>query len=159
MSNVKYSFIFLISNHSGTPKLFPDGNNGAGYCPQGLLPPGGSVVKNPPTNAGDVGSVPGLGRSPGGGNDNPLQYSCLGNPMDRGTWWAKVHGIARVIRDLVTKQLPSDLPSLPLLPNWHYKIQKKPSSKGGPAMTVGRKRARLASSLGDQKKVKFGNPL
>ena len=47
--------------------------------------PGGSVVKNLPANARDVGSVPGLGRSPGGGNGNPLQYSYLGNPIDRGT--------------------------------------------------------------------------
>ena len=56
------------------------------------------VVKNPPANAwntGDLGSIPGLGRSPGGGNGNPLQYSCLGNPMDRGAWWATVHGVAK----------------------------------------------------------------
>ena len=49
------------------------------------------MVKNPPTNAGDtrdMGSISGLGRSPGGGHGNPLQYSCLGNPMDRGSWWA-----------------------------------------------------------------------
>ena len=46
--------------------------------------PGVSVVKNLPANAGDVGSIRGLGRSPGGGNGNPLQHSCLGNPMDRG---------------------------------------------------------------------------
>ena len=46
------------------------------------------VGKNLPANAGDPGSVPGLGRSPGEGDDNPLQYSCLGNPMDRGTCWA-----------------------------------------------------------------------
>ena len=46
--------------------------------------PGDSVVKNPPANAGDMGSIPGLGRSPKEGNGNPLQYSCLGNPMDRG---------------------------------------------------------------------------
>ena len=50
--------------------------------------PGGSVVKNPPTNAGDVGSIPGSGRSPGEGNGNPLQYSCLGIPMDRGAYQA-----------------------------------------------------------------------
>ena len=53
--------------------------------------PGGSVVKNPPANsgyAGDMDSIPGLGRFPGEGNDNPLQYSCLGNPMDRVAWWA-----------------------------------------------------------------------
>ena len=52
------------------------------------------VVKNPPANAGDkreAGSIPGLGRSPGGGHGNPLQYSCLENPIDRGAWWAIVH--------------------------------------------------------------------
>ena len=48
--------------------------------------PGGSAVKNPPANAGDVGLIPGLGRSPGGGNGNPLQYSWLKNPMDGGAW-------------------------------------------------------------------------
>ena len=56
------------------------------------------VVKNVPTNAGDIkgaGLIPGLGRSPGGGNSNPLQYSCLGNPMDRGAWRATVHGVAK----------------------------------------------------------------
>ena len=57
--------------------------------------PGGSVVKNPPDNAGDADLIPGSGRSPGEGNGNPLQYSCLGNPMDRGAWWATVHGIAK----------------------------------------------------------------
>ena len=60
--------------------------------------PGGSVVKNPPDNAGDVrdmGSIPGLGRSPRGENGNPLQYSCLENPMDRGVWWATVHGVTK----------------------------------------------------------------
>ena len=48
--------------------------------------PGGSVIKNPPVNAGDLGLIPELGRSPGEGNGNPLQYSCLGNPMDREAW-------------------------------------------------------------------------
>ena len=55
------------------------------------------VVKNLPANAGEVGdtgSIPGLGRSPGEGNGNPLQYSCLGNPMDGGAWWAAVHWVA-----------------------------------------------------------------
>ena len=56
---------------------------------------GGSVGKNPPANAGDMGPIPGLGRSPGEGNGNPLQYSCLGNPMDRRTWRATVHGMAK----------------------------------------------------------------
>ena len=56
---------------------------------------GVSVLKNPPANAGNVGSIPELGRSPGEGNGNPLQYSCLGNPMDRGAGWATVHGVAK----------------------------------------------------------------
>ena len=59
--------------------------------------PGGTVVKNLPANAGDIGdagSIPGLGRSLGGGNGNSIQYSCLGNPMDREAWWATVHGVA-----------------------------------------------------------------
>ena len=56
------------------------------------------VVKNPPTNAIDIrdtGSIPGSGRSPGEGNGNPLQYSCLENPMDRGAWWATAHGVTK----------------------------------------------------------------
>ena len=60
--------------------------------------PGGAGVKKLPANAGetrDMGSVPGSGRSPGGGNSNPLQYSWLENPMDIGTWWATVHGVAK----------------------------------------------------------------
>ena len=58
--------------------------------------PGGSVVKNPPADAvGDEDLSPGLGRSPGEGNGNPLLYSCLGNPMDRGVWWATVHGVTK----------------------------------------------------------------
>ena len=55
------------------------------------------MVKNPLAHAGDVrnlGSNPGLGRSPGGGQGNPLQYSCLENPSDRGAWWVAVHGVA-----------------------------------------------------------------
>ena len=55
--------------------------------------PGGSVVKNLSANAGDTGSIPGSGRFPREGNGNPLQYSCLGNPMDRGVLWATVHGV------------------------------------------------------------------
>ena len=57
--------------------------------------PGDSVVKNLPANAGDVGSVPELGRSPGEGNGSLLQYSYLGNPKDRGAWWATVYGVAK----------------------------------------------------------------
>ena len=51
------------------------------------------MVKNPPANAGDVGLIPGSGRSPREGNGNRLQYSCLENPMDRVVWWATVHGV------------------------------------------------------------------
>ena len=54
------------------------------------------VVKNPSANAGDMGSVPGLGRSPGEGNGNLFQYACLGNPMDRGAWQSTVHGVAEL---------------------------------------------------------------
>ena len=54
--------------------------------------PGASVVMNSPANAGDPGLIPGLGRSLGGGNGNPLQYSCLGSPIDGGAWQAIVHG-------------------------------------------------------------------
>ena len=57
--------------------------------------PGSSLVKTPPANAGDAGSIPGLGRSPGEGNGNPLQYSCLENSMNRGAWWAIVHGVTK----------------------------------------------------------------
>ena len=64
------------------------------------------LVKNLPVSAGEVrdeGSVPGSGRSPGGGQGNPLQYSCWENPMDRGAWQAMVHGSQRVGHDLATK--------------------------------------------------------
>ena len=64
---------------------------------------GGSDGKESACNAGDPGFIPGLGRSPGEGNNNPLQYSCLENPMDRGAWWAIVHRVAKSQRQL--KQL------------------------------------------------------
>ena len=57
--------------------------------------PGGSEVKASASNVGDLGSIPGLGRSPREGNGNPLQYSCLENPMDWGAWWAAVHGVIK----------------------------------------------------------------
>ena len=60
------------------------------------------VVNNPPANAGDIrdaGTIPGSGRSSGGGHGNPLQYSCLENPMDRGAWWATIEGSQRVGHD------------------------------------------------------------
>ena len=63
------------------------------YTIMGFL--GDSVVKNLPANVGDTGLIPGLGRSPGGGNGNPLQDSCLENAMDRGAWSAIVHGVTK----------------------------------------------------------------
>ena len=57
--------------------------------------PGGAAVKNLPAKAGGVVSIPGSGRSPGEGNGNPLQYSCLENSMDRGAWWATVHRVTK----------------------------------------------------------------
>ena len=65
--------------------------------------PGGSNGKEFACNAGDLGSVPGLQRSPGEGNGHPLQYSCLEKSMERGAWQAIVHGVARVGHDLATK--------------------------------------------------------
>ena len=65
--------------------------------------PGGSGGKESACNAGDLGLIPGPGRSPGEGNGNPLQYSCLENSMDGGTWQATTHGVARVRHDLATK--------------------------------------------------------
>ena len=61
-------------------------------------------------HVGDVGSVPGLGRSPGGGNGNPHQYSCLENSMDRGGWWATVHGVAKSQKQLITHTHETKIP-------------------------------------------------
>ena len=61
------------------------------------------MIKNLPANEGDVGSIPGLGRCLGEGNGNPLQYSCLGNLMDREAWQATGHGVARVRNNFATK--------------------------------------------------------
>ena len=68
--------------------------------------PSGSLVKDPPANAGDVSLIPVLGRSPGEGNGSPLQYSCLENSMDRGAWWAIVHGVAK--ESEMTKRLSNN---------------------------------------------------
>ena len=68
------------------------------------------VVKNPPPNAGDPHLVSGLGKSPGGGHGNPLQYSCLENPMDRGAWWATAHGVTQSWKRL--KQLSMCAPRM-----------------------------------------------
>ena len=74
-----------------------------------LAIPGGAVVKYLPANAGDArdtSPIPGLGRSPGGGNGHPLQYSCLENPRDRGAWWAIVHGAEKSRTHLSTQHHP-----------------------------------------------------
>ena len=65
--------------------------------------PGSSVIKNLPANTGDVGLISRSGRSLGEGNGNPLQYSCLENPIDRGDWWAIIHWIAKESQNLMTK--------------------------------------------------------
>ena len=78
-----------ISSSSGNMLLF------SVYAVPSLDFPGGSDSKEPVYNAGDLGSIPGSGRSPGEGNGDPLQYSCLENSMDRGTWRAIVHGAAK----------------------------------------------------------------
>ena len=68
--------------------------------------PGGSAVKNPPANAGELSLIPGSGRSHGEGNGYPLQYFCLENSVDRGAWQATVQGVSRINHDLATKQPP-----------------------------------------------------
>ena len=69
----------------------------------GLLVKNPSEIQETNSHTGDPGSIPGFGRSPGEGNGNPLQYSCLENLMHWGAWWATVHGVTRVVHDLVTK--------------------------------------------------------
>ena len=71
--------------------------------------PGGSVVKNPPANVGDMGSIPGSGRYSGGGNGNSFQYSCLENPMDRESWQAKAHGVTRAGHDYLSTHMPYNI--------------------------------------------------
>ena len=86
-------WILYQLSHQGSPHLC----NMAPNLPQ---------IQESACNEGDLGSTSGLGRSPGEGNGNPLQYSCLENPMERGAWQATVHGVARVGHDLVTKPPP-----------------------------------------------------
>ena len=85
--------------------------------------PDGSVGKEPAYNVGDLGSFSGSGRYPGKENGNPLQYSCLRNPMDRGSRWATVHGVARVGHDLATKPPPHSFQIL--FPFGYYRILSK----------------------------------
>ena len=71
--------------------------------------PDGSAVKNAPANAGDQGSIRGLGRFPVVGHGNTLQCSCLGNPMDQGAWWATVHGVSKSLQGVYNLKIIVDL--------------------------------------------------
>ena len=84
--------------------LVMDGNRQGSLLLWGF--PGRSVVQNPPANAGDVGLIPGSGRSPGRGNGSLLLYSCLGDPVDRGAWQAIVPGVRRIRHDVVVEHKP-----------------------------------------------------
>ncbi|CAM9583276.1 unnamed protein product, partial [Rangifer tarandus platyrhynchus] len=86
-----------------------------------------SIGKESISNAGDLGSVPSLGRSPAEGHDNPFQYSCLEKSMDRGTWWTTVHEVARVEHNLVTKPPPDLLHSHSI--EWPYRLRTKTKNK------------------------------
>ena len=90
-SGLQFPFVYSVSS-------FPDGKMEMKINPNSKMAggfPGGSVVKKLPASAGDSGSIPGSERFPGEANGNPLQYSCLGNPMDRGAWWATVNGVTK----------------------------------------------------------------
>ena len=92
---VKFYAVLIICNHKQKDTLFRLAiviKKNVIVC---LGFPGDSLVKNPPANAEAKSSTPGLGRSPGVGNSSPFQYSCLENAMDRGAWWAAVHGVAQ----------------------------------------------------------------
>ena len=91
----------------GSHHKFSGQNNCLQLSEKGGLPHSW-VGKKSACNSGDPGSIPGSGRSPGAGNDNSLQYSCLENPMDRGAWRATVHGFIRVRHDLATKPPPTE---------------------------------------------------
>ena len=91
--------------------------------------PSGTLVKNPLANAGDSGSILGSGRSPGEGNGNPLQYSCLKSPMDSGAWWATIHGVAKSW---------TQLERLSTLNALHKKFSQSSSSKTSETASVSR---------------------
>ena len=92
-----------------------------------LTIPCSSVGKKSACNVGDLGSIPGSGRSLGEGNGNPLQYACLENPMDGGVWQATVHGVARVRLDLVTKPPPPQCMKM-IFPNIRIQPKRKRTS-------------------------------
>uniref|UniRef100_A0AC11CS53 Glutathione S-transferase zeta 1 n=1 Tax=Ovis aries TaxID=9940 RepID=A0AC11CS53_SHEEP len=125
---------------------------------------GGTSGKNPPANAGDVrnlGSIPGSGRSPGEGHGNPLQYSCLEDPADRGAWWAAVHGVAKSrtrLSDVVQcwkwrrRNRPSPLVPVSLLPSAQLAIieyleETRPTPRLLPQDPKKRAQVRMVSDL------------
>ena len=131
------AFLSNISSKVGEQKPF-----GIIYTPTGASQVSW-VVKNPPANAGEVGSIPRSGRSSGGGHGNPLQYSCLENPMDRGAWWATVHGVAKScwLTWLSTHVHPSRLHSrLSKGKSWvgrgTFTRKVEPRRSGGPVVTA-----------------------
>ena len=88
----------------------------------------GSVIKNLPANAGDVGSIPGSGRSPRGGCDSTLQYSCLENSMHRGAWWATVHGVTKS-QTWLSRLSPHALQTIHTVIDWREQHYVKQSNK------------------------------
>ena len=97
-----HKLVLLPTETTAAGKLkdftFPTESEFSGATKTEVAFPGGTMIKNPHANAGDTrdrGLIPGLGRSPKIGNGNPLQYSCLGNPMERGAWQATVHRVAK----------------------------------------------------------------
>ena len=91
-------------------------------------------VEELPANAVDAGSIPRSGRSPGGGNGNPLQYSCLGNPKDRGAWWATVHGVIKSwtwLRASLIAELVKNLPAMQETWVWFLGREDSPGEGNG----------------------------
>ena len=97
------------------------------------------VVKNSPANAGDVGDaglIPGSGRSPGGGHGNPLQYSCLENPMDRGAWWATVHGVKELDTTEATDPAEIHKENISFFLSFHCDTQGLPCGRFSPSSFI-----------------------
>ena len=99
------------------------------------------MVKNPPASAGNSGLIPGSGTSPGGGNGNPLQYSCLGNPIDRGAWWAispwgpkDLDVTEHVLIHICTHQSTSQ--GTPSIASCHQKLEEKHGTNSPPEPTL-----------------------
>ena len=106
LSTLQRHLLIFHSYNSKIPSLFSLGRDFLIHKATVWRFPHGSVSKESACNAGDLALIPGSEISPEEGNDNPLLYLCLGNPMDRGVWWATFHGVTRVAHDLVTKLPP-----------------------------------------------------